>query len=156
MILREFLYVDTDKVRGMQAQLDGGIAEEERRTTKSDKRTEGGVKGVVSHYQGSGEEQYVHKSLGDALFPTLEESLDAEGLLFDISQELQVPSYWHSDALRGDHPPGTIVRITSMGSLFDARYVASAFAGFAATYAGLQGIGAVPSTEPAKYYSPRS
>jgi hypothetical protein len=35
-VLREFLYVDTDKVRGMLAQLDGGIAEEERQTNKND------------------------------------------------------------------------------------------------------------------------
>jgi hypothetical protein len=36
LVLREFLYVDTDKVRGMLAQLDGGIAEEERQTNKND------------------------------------------------------------------------------------------------------------------------
>ena len=34
----EFLYVDTDKVRGMQAQLDGGLAEEEHQTSKNGRR----------------------------------------------------------------------------------------------------------------------
>jgi len=37
------------------------------------------------------------------------------------------------------------VRITAQGSLFDARYVAATFAGFATIYQGLQGLGAIPA-----------
>jgi hypothetical protein len=56
MVLREFLYVDTDKVRSMLAQIEGGIAEEARETERRDKRTEAGVKGVGLHQQSWGSE----------------------------------------------------------------------------------------------------
>ncbi|MFG1848303.1 DUF6414 family protein [Micromonospora carbonacea] len=148
MILREFLYVDTEKVRGMLAQLDGGIAEEARDTTKSDRRTEGGVKGFVGHYQGWGEESYTTKSFGDILFPNLEDALDSSGLITDLSDDLQDATFWTSDKLRGSIDPGTLVRVSSPGSLFDARYVAASLAGFGATYSGLEGIGSVPSASP--------
>ncbi|WP_433531136.1 DUF6414 family protein [Micromonospora sp. CA-263727] len=149
MILREFLYVDTEKVRGMLAQLDGGIAEEARNTTKSDRRTEAGVKGFAGHYQGWGEENYTTKSLGDLLFPTLEDALDSSDLIKDLSDHLQGEPFWTSDELRESTPPGTLVRISSPGSLFDARYVAASLAGFGATYSGLEGIGSVPAASPA-------
>lgn len=146
MILREFLYVDTDKVRGMQAQLDGGIAEEERQTNKSDKKTEFGAKSLGAHSRGWGEENYIQKSLGDALFQFLEETLDSQGLLRDLSDELSDPDFWYSDDFREKVPPGALVRITAMGSLFDARYAASLLAGYATTYSGLQNLGVVPAT----------
>ncbi|MGY0006550.1 DUF6414 family protein [Micromonospora sp. I033] len=148
MFIREFLYVDTDKVRGMLAQLDGGISEEQRDTTKRDKRTEGGIKGFAGHYQGWGEESYVTKSLGDALFPTLEDALDSESLIHDLSEDLQDPSFWQSGRLQEVAPPGTLIRVSSLGSLFDARYVAANLAGFGATYSGMEAIGAVESSRP--------
>lgn len=146
LILREFLYVDTDKVRGMQAQLDGGIAEEERQTNKSDKKTEVGAKSLGAYSRGWGEENYIQKSLGDALFQVLEETLDSQGLLKDLSCELSDPDFWYSDYFREEVPPGTLVRITAMGSLFDARYAASLLAGYATTYSGLQNLEVVPTT----------
>lgn len=144
MVLREFLYVDTDKVRGMLAQLDGGVFEEERETTRDDKRSQAGVSRFVQHYQTWGSERLTQKSLGDALFPTLEEALESEGILQDVSQELSDVNYWTQERLRTELPPGTVVRITTQGSMFDARYVAATFTAFATAYSGLQGIGAVP------------
>lgn len=78
MILREFLYVDTDKVRALLAQLDDGIAEESLETERKEKRTTIGPRSAAQHLQGTGSESYTNKSLGDALFPTLEESLESE------------------------------------------------------------------------------
>ncbi|PSK99306.1 hypothetical protein CLV63_10327 [Murinocardiopsis flavida] len=144
MILREFLYVDTDKVRSMQAQIDGGISENQGNTTKKMKTTSGGTKGILSHQQEWGTEVHVSKSFGDAMFPILEESLESLGILKDISEELTFPEFWSSDALQHEVPIGSIVRISALGSLFDARYVATSFANFATIYTGLQGIGAAP------------
>ncbi|MEO3795803.1 hypothetical protein ABGB14_36825 [Nonomuraea sp. B10E15] len=130
----------------MQAQLDGGIFEEERETTKHDKRTEAGLRGVANHYQNWGTERYMHKSLGDALFPTLENSMESEGFLEDITDIVADPANWHSGAIQRDFPAGTVVRITAPGRLFDARYIATVFSSFVATYTGLEGIGALPAT----------
>jgi hypothetical protein len=141
LILREFLYVDTDKVRAMLAQLDGGVAEEERQTDKQEKKYTVGPRSVAQHLQVTGSERYTQKSLGDAIFPTLEEALEAEGLLRDLSAEVSDSSLWTSGAIREVAPPGTLVRITAMGSLFDTRYAANVFSAFASVTLGLQGMG---------------
>ncbi|MFJ3519544.1 hypothetical protein [Streptomyces sp. NPDC090131] len=128
----------------MLAQLDGGIAEESRQTDRTEKRTTVGPRVAAQHYQGSWSEAYTNKSLGDALFPTLEEALETEGLLQDISQEVSDATQWDSGGLKRSVPPGSLVRVTAMGSFFDTRYVASAFSGFASVNAGLHGLGMSP------------
>jgi hypothetical protein len=141
MVLREFLYVDTEKVRSMLAQIEGGIAEEARETERRDKRTEAGVKGIGLHQQAWGSEEYISKSLGDVIFPTLEEALTADGLLSDISAEVAYEETWTSGRLTADHPAGLIIRVSAPGALFDARYVATVLAGFAAAWTGLVDLG---------------
>jgi hypothetical protein len=141
MILREFLYVDTDKVRAMLAQLAGGVAEEERETSRHEKRNTVGPRSVAQHLQVSGGERYTQKSLGDAIFPTLEDELEAQGLLRDISEEVADNSEWTSGHLKEIAPPGSLIRVTAMGSLMDARYAASVFSGFASVALGLEGLG---------------
>ncbi|MGC0211511.1 DUF6414 family protein [Streptomyces levis] len=141
MILREFLYVDTDKVRAMLAQLDGGVAEEERETSTQEKRSTVGPRSFAQHLQVTGSERYTQKSLGDALFPMLEEALESEGLLKDVSEEVADLSQWTSGSIEKIAPPGSLVRITAMGSLFDSRYTASVFSAFASVALGLQGMG---------------
>ncbi|MCH6162887.1 DUF6414 family protein [Streptomyces marispadix] len=147
MILREFLYVDTDKVRALLAQLDGGIVEESRETERVEKRTTIGPRSAAQHLQGTGSESYTNKSLGDALFPTLEDALESELLLHDISVEASEVDSWETGNLKTKYPPGSLVRITALGSLFDTRYAASAFAAFGHVNVGLQGIGASPSNQ---------
>ncbi|GLP71709.1 hypothetical protein TUSST3_83280 [Streptomyces sp. TUS-ST3] len=147
MILREFLYVDTDKVRALLAQLDGGIAEESRETERRERKTTIGPRSAAQHLQGTGSESYTNKSLGDALFPMLEEALESELLLHDISEEASQVDLWRTGELKKKYPPGSLVRITTLGSLFDTRYAASAFAAFGHVNVGLQGIGASPSEE---------
>ncbi|NEA16599.1 hypothetical protein [Streptomyces halstedii] len=148
MILREFLYVDTDKVRAMLAQLDGGVAEESRRTERTEKRTTVGPRMAAQHFQGSSGEEYTNKSLGDALFPMLEDALESEGLLSDISLEVSDIEKWNSGEIKQSLPPGSLVRVTAVGSFFDARYVASAFSAFASVNAGLAGLGFSPDDTP--------
>ncbi|MEU0447358.1 DUF6414 family protein [Streptomyces tendae] len=141
MILREFLYVDTDKVRAMLAQLAGGVAEEEHETSRKEKRNTVGPRSFAQHLQVTGDERYTQKSLGDAIFPTLEDELESQGLLRDISEEVSHGSEWASGSLKELAPPGSLVRVTAMGSLFDARFTASVFSGFASVALGLQGLG---------------
>ncbi|MEU7018668.1 hypothetical protein [Streptomyces sp. NPDC046385] len=145
MILREFLYVDTDKVRAMLAQLDGGIAEELRETERKEKRTTLGPRVAGQYFQGSGNETNTHKSLGDTLFPMLEEALESESLLRDISTEASDPQQWSSGGLKSELPPGSLIRITATGSLFDTRYAASAFSAFGSVVMGLSDLDLAPT-----------
>lgn len=143
-MLREFLYVDTDKVRAMLAQLDGGVAEESRETERKEKKTTVGPSVAEQYFQGAGRETYTNKSLGDALFPMLEQSLESELLLRDISQEVRDPEQWASGELKRNLPVGSLVRVTAMGSLFDTRYAASAFSAFGSVMVGLNDMGYLP------------
>ncbi|MGW5675415.1 DUF6414 family protein [Streptomyces sp. NPDC003860] len=146
--LREFLYVDTDKVRAMLAQLDGGIAEELRETERKEKRTTVGPRVAGQFFHGSGSETYTNKSLGDALFPMLEQALEADSLIRDISEEVCDLDWWSSSELKRDLPTGSLIRVTAMGSLFDTRYTASAFSAFGAVMVGLNDLGHLPTTTP--------
>jgi hypothetical protein len=136
VLLRDFLYVDTDKVRGLLAQLDEGIVEASSEADTHEKSSGLGLKALAEHSQRWGSERTVQKSLGDALFPTLEQALEATGLLVDLSDSLTQGDFWGAE-MREHHPPGTLVRITAPAALFDARYLADTFAQFATSLQGL-------------------
>ena len=148
-VLREFLYVDSVKVRSLLAQLDGGVPEEMRRTDKTQATSGVGFRAIASHGREWGSEDTIQRSLADAVFPTLEEQLEAEGFLTDLSADLRSEAYWSSRAFRMQVSPGSFVRITSPAHLFDARYIARSFSSFAAS------IGAFLEMFP-KYVQPHS
>lgn len=146
--MREYLYVDPIAVRGALAQLDSGITESETETKHHSKRTGGGLKGFAEHEQDWGTESVLTKSMGDALFPTLEDALDADELIRDISLEASDDDWWMPESLNARITPGEIVRITASGSLVDSRYFAQLMASFATTHRGLAHLEALPNAKP--------
>lgn len=140
MILREYLYVDSTVVRGVLAQLESGIAESETQTEQKRKATGGGIKGFAEHTQSWGGDITTAKSLGDALFPRLEDALESEGLLEDVSGHLSTPGAWESGAMRKAMTPGKIVRITAPGWLMDSRFIASILTSYAVVNRGLENM----------------
>ena len=152
-MLREFLYVDLNKVRGLLGQIDDGVVESETHKTSIIKNTGGGVKGVLAHSQDWTDETASQKSLGDALFPTLEAALDSMQVLTDISDVLVDPDYWTTE-LQRSYPAGSLVRITGPGHLFDSRYVAQTFSNLTAAAAGLQNLGVMDVLETPPVPSP--
>ncbi|MDG4760741.1 hypothetical protein [Micromonospora sp. WMMD710] len=139
-MLRELIYVDSDKVRSLLSQREGGIAEDQRVTEKKQGTLSGGVRHIASREQIWGTEESTQRSLADAVFPMLEEALTAEGYLSDISDELQNTTSEIFDSFKEKYPPGSFVRITAPSRLFDARYVANAFAGYATAADGVTDI----------------
>ena len=146
MLLREYLYVDVTAVRGVLAQLDGGVVDVDASTTSKAKKSAGGVKGFAEHAQDWGNSHTTTKAMGDALFPLLEDALETEGLLEDVSEIVADPANWEASSFEGLLPPGKIVRITAPGYLIDARFVASILGGFAVTHRGLVNMGIAPAT----------
>lgn len=143
MILREYLYVDAAVVRGLLAQMNSGIAETEQETSSNSKKTGVGAKGFVEHAQEWGDTRTTTKALGDSLFPILEESLESEGILEDVSDVLSSSEEW-TIGMQDRLPPGKVVRITLPGYLIDARFVANVLRGFTVTHRGLVNIGVLP------------
>ena len=89
IVFREFLYADVDRARSLLAQRVGGVPEEERVTGSTTRKFNIGVKNYLSYGQDGRNEQYEQRSLLDALFPGLEETLEVEGWLTDISDVTQ-------------------------------------------------------------------
>lgn len=147
MILREYLYVDTTIVRGLLAQLDSGVVESEATVDSLTKATSGGAKGFVEHAQEWGDSRTTTKAMGDALFPVLEEALESEGMLTDVSDVVADDTSWESGDLSHVLPPGRIVRVTAPGYLFDARFIATVLSGFTSTQRGLVNMGTLPQPE---------
>jgi hypothetical protein len=78
-ILRDYLYLDVDKVKSIAGQLESGVPEESRLTHKDDSRTTIGWKGVFGYTPGSGEEAYVQRSMLDSYFRSLRHFLRKDG-----------------------------------------------------------------------------
>ncbi|MFE0871881.1 DUF6414 family protein [Streptomyces rochei] len=138
MLIREFLYVDVEKVRSILAQVEGSVPETSSAAERNVRH--GHADSRVTHAYESSDESRIDKSLADSLFPSLEDSLNSEGLVRDITAEVREAEYWTSGSLRAENPPGSLVRLTAPGALFDARYVSASFAGLAASVTGFQGI----------------
>lgn len=143
-VLREFLYVDSDKVNALLGQLMEGVPEEARQTDRSLRSTGGGARGFAWHQDDRGGEAQVQRSLADANFPELERILESEKIVTDLSDVLAESSSWLETGWREDCPPGSLVRVELRGTLFDARYVAQQLAGYASVVAGAQGMGIMP------------
>ena len=76
MILREYLYVDAQLVRGLLAQLDDGVQEQIVENTTKSKSTSAGAKGLLGHSQDWGDSSSITKSMADAAFPAGAEVLE--------------------------------------------------------------------------------
>ncbi|MFJ1543348.1 hypothetical protein ACIODS_32940 [Micromonospora chalcea] len=137
VILREFLYVDTDKVRSLVAQMNGGVTEEIKEVEKKEGKGGVGVKGFVTREGVWSKEESASKSAADAVFPTLEDELYSQGYLADISADLGSLSEEDFGEFSESYPPGSVVRLTAPGRLFDARYVTQVLAGISAVVKGL-------------------
>lgn len=136
MYLREYLYADVDKIRSLAGQLMKGVPEEARSTEKKMKQLTLGMKAVAGSVNDWTSEEYVNRSLADSLFGDLEDILESEGWLIDISDTLQAPNSDYA-ALPRTYPPGALVRITAPGVLFDARFVARVLGSIAAASDGI-------------------
>lgn len=140
-VFREFLYADIERTKSLFAQRLGGVPEEDRSTESSLRRVSAGFQSYLSAGRESRNETYEQRSLLDALFPALEELLQAEGWLTDISDAFNGDS---DDDLEQVVEPGSIIRLTTDGHLFDATYIAEILAGTATAAGGMVQLSGTP------------
>lgn len=139
-VLRDYLYVDVDKVKSIAGQLESGVPEEARLTRKDARRTTMGWSTFLSHSPETSEEGYLQRSMLDSLFPELEEILE-QGWLLDVSEEFASGGGAAVlDRLADLRPEGSIFRLEADGYLFDVRHFASLFANVAAAVTGFQDL----------------
>jgi len=136
-VLRDYLYVDVDKVKSIAGQLESGVPEETRLTSKDAQRTTMGWRAFLSYSPESSEEGYVQRSMLDSLFPELEDILE-HGWLEDISEDFQQTDRDVFKRVQSRRPEGSLFRLTADGYLFDVRHFASLFANVATALGGYQ------------------
>lgn len=140
-VFREFLYADIERIKSLFAQRLGGVPEEDRVTESALRRFSVGFQSYLTAGRESKNETYEQRSLLDALFPALEELLQAEGWLTDISGAFNGAT---DDDLDESVEPGSIIRLTADGHLFDATYIAEILAGTATAAGGIVQLGVAP------------
>ncbi|MDX8144505.1 hypothetical protein SK854_20470 [Lentzea sp. BCCO 10_0061] len=136
-ILRDYLYVDVDKVKSIAGQLDSGVPEESRLTAKDNSRTTVGWNKVLSYAPEHGSESYIQRSMLDSLFPELEEALE-DGWLTDISDLFSEDGGEVFDDVKSICPEGSLFRLTADGFLFDSTYLGAMFGNLSTALAGYQ------------------
>lgn len=140
VVFREFLYADMDRVRSLFAQLEGGIPEQDTATTERGHKFNVGLRNYLGYTRDARAEEYQQRSLLDALFPDLEAMLETAGWLTDISNIVHDPANIEITSLRSLVEPGSIVRLTADGQLFDAEYVAQTIGGTSVAIDGIMKV----------------
>lgn len=152
MFLRDFLYVDLDKVSGLASQLYDGVAD---RATKVSTRQKSLVTNlnVIRGGSESVSEESTERNLRDSLFRVLENDLESLGALKDVSELLADEVAWES--IEDIAAPGTVLRITAPGTLFHPEQMSDSIVGIATAAHGIseladtpQGIMQTPPTPP--------
>lgn len=122
---RDFLYVDTDRVRGLLAQLEGGVVNNvvERLSDSSSDKFGGKLLGL----HGSREKMIEGgvewtRSMEDALFALFEEAAQVSGLLRE-TPEIERLSTWESGEAQTLLVPGQLVRISGATQILDPPHV---------------------------------
>jgi len=153
MYLREYLYVDTDKVAGLASQLYDGMPE--RATNLAARRAHLGIDvKLFDAGRSKSTEDSTERNLADTVFKDLELDLEALGLLEDVSEDLATSETWTSlgDLVR----PGQILRITAPGSLFHAAQLSGALINMATAAHGLSELSQDDAPAEAPVVPPRA
>lgn len=125
MTLRDFIYVDVDRVRSLLAQLAGGVVERsvERLTKSREARAGGSIFGLFELGGGLLRERATEqtKSLQDALFLLFEDAASQSGL-FDLEVDLSDSSQWADGRVHAALRPGQLLRVTALTRILDAQH----------------------------------
>lgn len=122
--IRDFLYLDTERVRGLLAQLEGGVVDSvvER---ESDAAEAGGqalvfglfnVRALLRRERGKEHA----KSLQDAIFVVFEEAANELGLFREI-EGVHDPRVWREGRIHDQLREAQLVRMTGPARIFDAK-----------------------------------
>lgn len=138
MFLRDYLYVDIDKVNGLVSQINAGVPDRKIDTDSKTRSSQIKLK-IAEVGSNNSKGSSTEYSLQDTLFAALESDLESLDFLRDISEELTRPENWNEiDSLV---IPGQIVRITAPGNIFHPRQMNESLVNLATTCQGLVDLG---------------
>lgn len=119
---REFLYVDTQRVKSFLAHMEGGVVQQTQLGQVDNLKADAQAKllgfgggGGYSH-DWKREEQ---KSLQDVVFSLFEDTADENGYITDATDDYYNPELWADGSIQGDLEAAQIIRITCEVQMLD-------------------------------------
>lgn len=143
--LRDYLYLDVDKVKSIAGQFDFGTLDEVRETTVKKRKGAVGWDKVLSVGGEKSHESYVQRSMLDSLFPELESELE-DGWLVDISREFAKGGEY-LDEIKSLRPEGSLFRLTAPGLMFNPEFFQQSMVQFSSLLGGVEMLTAVMSAD---------
>lgn len=129
--VREYIYVDTNRVRSLLAQMTDGLPDEKSTTKSRSSRLRLGTKlaGFEGGRDGSASETL---ALADLHVSMMEEAATSLGLLTDASERVRREKFWLRGKVRAQLEPGMLLRVTAPTQLIDPNSLMSTLRGFQA------------------------
>lgn len=126
--LREYIYVDENRVRSLLAQLGNGVLVDREISNSRSKRLQIGLKGLgfAGESTNSDTERLATADLHVSMF---EEDATALGMLSDVSDQVTKPKNWKQGKLRKSLEPGMLLRLTAPTQLFDPESIVDVLRG---------------------------
>ena len=124
--VKEFLYVDVERVRSYYAQLNRGVIDSivNTSTTRSARDAEAKLAGIGVGGGATREaSRQESRSLQDQTYVVLEESLEREGLLTDLGEQWADADGWTSGELHEQLHEGQVLRFTGDVQILDPSFV---------------------------------
>jgi len=147
--LREFLYVDLQRIRSYYAQQNRGIIDSvlSRETGVRQADVQARLLGIGASGGGSQERaREESRSLQDLIYVIFEELFEEANLIRDIGNLSEGAGFWESGHLHDSLEEGSIIRYTGLLQILDPQFVKLRFEQFIRLVKGIAGaqIGKVP------------
>lgn len=127
--VREYIYVDTNRVRSLLAQMSEGLPDEKATSTARSSRLRIGTK-LAGFEGGRDGSQSETLELADLHVSMMEEAATSLGLLSDASERVQKEKFWLRGKVRAQLQPGMLLRVTAPTQLIDPNSLMSTLRGF--------------------------
>lgn len=116
--VREYIYVDTNRVRSLLAQMSEGLPDEKATSTSSSSRLRLGTK-LAGFESGRDGTQSERLALADLHVSMMEEAATSLGLLVEASERVRKEKFWLRGKVRAQLEPGMLLRVTAPTQLID-------------------------------------
>lgn len=127
--VREYIYVDTNRVRSLLAQMGDGLPDEKANSNSRSSRLRLGTRQAGLEREKSGSQSET-LALADLHVSMLEEAATALGLLIDASERVQKEKFWLRGKVRSQLEPGMLLRVAAPTQLIDPNSLMATLRGF--------------------------
>lgn len=125
--LRDYLFVDRQRVGSLLAQFSEGLPGERVEGSNRSSKLQAGIRNFFSIERDSGRSDSQTLALADLHVSQLEENAEALRMLADVSEQIQKRKNWLRGKVRDSLKPGMLLRVTAPTQISDISTIVSSF-----------------------------